>query len=362
MKKRNAAPAGALRTWGLYLLALTAWVTVVILLAFLSAMFFGAFVWQPGPAYDLLNWLGDNVMLVGMVAVLAGWIAISWFFIARPARRLEAVADAAGQLARPSEAPIVLPGAPELERKLNAAREQALADARAARDAEQRKNDLVLYLAHDLKTPLTSVIGYLTLLRDEPQLSPELRARYTSIALDKALRLEDLVNEFFDITRFSLSRLELTLQPVDLRRLLEQMVSEFAPVLRERDMACTPDLPEPFRVVGDPDKLARVFDNLLSNACHYGDPGTEITLTGRMDGGTAVVTFANRGPTIPPEKLERMFEQFFRLDGARSTGTGSAGLGLAIARALVQAHGGTVTAASADGRVVFTVRLPAGAP
>ena len=93
----------------------------------------------------------------------------------------------------------------------------------------------MVYLAHDLKTPLTSVIGYLTLLRDEPQLSPELRARYTGIALDKAERLEELINEFFEITRFNLSHLELEKQPVDLCRMLQPVVSEFAPMLGERE-------------------------------------------------------------------------------------------------------------------------------
>src|SRR5699024_2644517 len=99
-----------------------------------------------------------------------------------------------------------------------------------------RKNDLVVYLAHDLKTPLTSVIGYLTLLRDEPDLPPEMRGRYTGIALDKAERLEDLINEFFDITRFNLSHLELERRDTDLRRMLEQMCSEFAPVLAQQQL------------------------------------------------------------------------------------------------------------------------------
>ena len=148
--------------------------------------------------------------------------------------------------------------------------------AQAARDAEQRKNDLVVYLAHDLKTPLTSVIGYLTLLRDEPQLSPELRARYTGIALDKAERLEDLINEFFDITRFSLTHLELQKQDTDLKRMLQQMMSEFEPVLRRQRLEYSLSLPETLRAVCDPDKMARVLDNLLSNACHYAYPASTI--------------------------------------------------------------------------------------
>ena len=227
-----------------------------------------------------------------------------------------------------------------------------------AREAEQRKNDLIVYLAHDLKTPLTSVIGYLTLLRDEPELSPAMRARYTGIALDKAERLEDLINEFFDITRFNLSHIELDRRPTDLTRMVEQVVSEFGPMLAEQQLTCRTDLPPKLEYNCDPDKMARVFDNLLRNACHYSYPNTRIDIIARVVDGAAVLTFANAGRTIPPEKLDRIFEQFFRLDESRATRTGGAGLGLAIARQIVELHGGTITAESADEHIVFTLRLP----
>lgn len=272
---------------------------------------------------------------------------------------MESLAGAAEQLAQPGESPIILPDTlHDLENQLNAARERALRDARAAREAEQRKNDLVVYLAHDLKTPLTSVIGYLTLLRDEPQLPAELRSRYTGIALDKAERLEDLINEFFDITRFNLSHLELEKQTVDLSRMLQQVVSEFEPMLAEEQLTCTLDLPPRMDYPCDPDKLARVFDNLLRNACHYSTPGTEVQISGAETGASIVLSFHNEGRTIPPEKLERIFEQFFRLDSSRATRTGGAGLGLAIAKEIVELHGGTISARSWDNQVEFQVTLP----
>ena len=216
----------------------------------------------------------------------------------------------------------------------------------------------MVYLAHDLKTPLTSVIGYLTLLRDEPQLSSELRSRYTGIALEKAERLEDLINEFFDITRFSLTHLELEKQPTDLTRRLEQVASEFAPQFAEKDLRCELELPPRLAYDCDPDKLARVFDNLLRNAFHYSFPGSTVRITGQQEADTVVLTFTNEGRTIPAEKLERIFDQFFRLDSSRATRTGGAGLGLAIAKEIIALHGGTIRAASADNRITFTVRLP----
>ena len=168
-----------MRIWGGYLLVLMAWVVAVMALAFLGFIICASITWQPSPLYDFLNWVRDYIVLVCIVTVLAGWVVISFYFISKPIKQLDVVANAAEQLSRPSEEPIQLPDSLEdISIQLNLAREQALRDARAAREAEQRKNDLIVYLAHDLKTPLTSVIGYLTLLRDEPQISPEIRARY----------------------------------------------------------------------------------------------------------------------------------------------------------------------------------------
>ena len=349
----------SLRIWGGYLLVLMAWVVAVMALAFLGFIICASITWQPSPLYDFLNWVRDYIVLVCIVTVLAGWVVISFYFISKPIKQLDVVANAAEQLSRPSEEPIQLPDSLEdISIQLNLAREQALRDARAAREAEQRKNDLVVYLAHDLKTPLTSVIGYLTLLRDEPQLSPELRSRYTGIALEKAERLEDLINEFFDITRFSLTHLELEKQPTDLTRMLEQVASEFAPQFAEKDLRCELELPPRLAYDCDPDKLARVFDNLLRNAFHYSFPGSTVRITGQQEADTVVLTFTNEGRTIPAEKLERIFDQFFRLDSSRATRTGGAGLGLAIAKEIIALHGGTIRAASADNRITFTVRLP----
>lgn len=359
-EREERGKQAGLRTWGLYLLALMAWVTAVFALAVLGFLLCKQFTWyENDPLYQFLDWVRDYVVFVGVLVVFLGWVVISYYFIARSAQNLEWLLSGAEELAHPADAPIRLPqGLKSAEDQLNLVREQALRATQAAKDAEQRKNDLVVYLAHDLKTPLTSVIGYLTLLRDEPELSPAMRERYTGVALDKAERLEDLINEFFDITRFSLTHLELEKGDTDLKRMLEQMCSEFGPVLAQREMICQLDLPEELRAVCDPDKMARVFDNLLNNACHYAYPGSILRVAARAEGERIVLTFRNAGPTIPPEKLSRMFEQFFRLDASRGTRTGNAGLGLAIAKEIVEAHGGTITAQSKREEVLFTVILP----
>lgn len=345
--------------WARYILALLAWAFVVLLTVFLGRAVFGSRYWDGTEfLYPILNWAREYIILLCILTTGGGWLVISYWFISWPLKYLEELVGAAEQLAHPGEEPITLPAAmKETENQLNLFRERALRDAMAAREAEQRKNDLIVYLAHDLKTPLTSVIGYLTLLRDEPDISPALRARYTGVALDKAERLEDLINEFFDITRFNLTHLELEKRPVDLVLMLQQVAGEFAPMLEEAGLLCRLFLPEHLPYLCDPDKLARVFDNLLRNACHYSTTGTVVRISARQE-ENIVLSFANTGPTIPPEKLERIFEQFFRLDSSRASGTGGAGLGLAIAREIVQLHGGTISAQSEDGVTTFTVCLP----
>ena len=170
-----------------------------------------------------------------------------------------------------------------------------------------RKNDLITYLAHDLKTPLTSVIGYLTLLDEAPDMPAAQKGKYVHIALTKANRLEKLINEFFEITRYN---------------------------------------------------LQRVFNNILKNAIAYSYADTEITVTVSQMAQEAQIVIGNHGKTIPPQKLQSIFDKFFRLDDARATNTGGAGLGLAIAREIVQLHGGAITASSENEWTSFVVTLP----
>ena len=157
-----------LQAWGYYLLALMAWVTIVLVVSVLGFIICRSLIWyETNPLYHLLNWVRDYYFFVFAFVILVGWVVISYYFIARPNQQLQALIEASGQLSQPTEEPIRLPPAMKsVEDQLNLAREEALHAQRTAREAEQRKNDLVLYLAHDLKTPLTSVIGYLTLLRD----------------------------------------------------------------------------------------------------------------------------------------------------------------------------------------------------
>ncbi len=245
-----------------------------------------------------------------------------------------------------------------MDEKLDRIQGALAARQRAALESEQRKNDLVVYLAHDLKTPLTSVVGYLSLLDEAADMPLEQRAKYTRVALDKAYRLEELINQFFDITRFNLQQVVLERRPVRLDVALAQIADEFYPILARQGKWARVEAEPGLSVSADPDKLARVFNNLFKNAAAYGYENTAVQVQARRQGERAVVSVSNQGPRIPPRQLELIFEKFYRMDAARSTNAGGAGLGLAIAKQIVELHGGSISAQSDEQATVFTVSLP----
>ena len=245
-----------------------------------------------------------------------------------------------------------------IEKKLNQVKYKLEERTREAHEAEQRKNDLVVYLAHDIKTPLTSVIGYLNFLEEVPDMPIDQKAKYIHIALDKAYHLEKLINEFFDITRYNLQNITLEKENIDLYYMLVQMIDEFYPVLNSKGKEIVIHANEDITVYGDPDKLARVFNNIIKNAVTYSEDCSTIEITAKTHSDCVDIHFRNTGETIPKEQLKYIFEKFYRIDEARSTVTGGAGLGLAIAKEIIMLHGGTFSVESENSITIFTVTLP----
>ena len=244
------------------------------------------------------------------------------------------------------------------ERKLNTVK-RTLAERKAETAlAEQRKDELVMYLAHDIRTPLTSVIGYLNLLEEEPDMPAEQRAKRVHIALEKAYRLETMINEFFEITRYNSQQITLSKETIDLYYMLVQLSDELSPVFAPRGNTVALHLAEDLTVEADPEKLARVFSNILKNAASYSHPRTEITISAEKSEHEVIIQFQNSGEDIPSEALASLFDKFYRADKSRSSDTGGTGLGLAIAKEIVILHGGTIGAVSKNHVVTFTISLP----
>ena len=220
----------------------------------------------------------------------------------------------------------------------------------------QKKNDLVTYLAHDLKTPLTSIVGYLNII-EESEVPEEIQKKYLERVLDKAYHLEELINQFFDITRFNLQEIPLNKTEIDGEFFLQQITDELYPLLMPKKLQMKLDIIPGFKVYGDANLLARVLNNLLKNAISYSNENSVIKITGKEGQEATIITVENDGDIITPQELELIFQKFYRRDKARGQSSGS-GLGLAIAKEIVEKHDGKLYAESVEGHTTFIINLP----
>ena len=304
-------------------------------------------------AYNLVGqsyWMHTAIANLFLVCVAVGFIVgivlVVRSGINRALRYFDLLLDSVTDVLAKSEGPVVLPS--ELAPTalfLNGIKAEGERSERAAKAAEERKNELVVYLAHDIKTPLTSIIGYLTLLEESPDLPVDVRARYTGITLAKAYRLEELLDEFFEITRYNLQTIPIERSRFDGALFVSQVIEEFYPLAEGRSLSLVFDGPDELPVFADAGTEVRVRTGLV--VAPDGFVWWELTVT-------------DRGRELSPEHLERIFEKFFRADAARGSDGGGAGLGLAIAREIARAHGGDIYATSDAGLTSFTVWIPQG--
>lgn len=246
----------------------------------------------------------------------------------------------------------------EIQKRMNHLKRESEKNEKLAKENEEKKDELIVYLAHDIKTPLTSMIGYLSILDEIDDMPKKKQKNYISIALDKSYRLEDLINELFDVARFNSEKIVLEKEELNLNLMLEQIIDDFYPTLREVNKSIKLNYDEPISINGDSDKLSRVFNNLIKNAISYSKEESEIVINLKKDNNNAIVEVINKGKQISKEKLSKIFEKFYRLDSARTSRTGGSGLGLAIAKDIVELHSGTIIAESNEEETTFRVTLP----
>ena len=229
--------------------------------------------------YDLYSWIVYNRDIVVYVYIFIVLAVIIYRFISKNVDSINEVYKSLDLILKEDNETIKLPSeVNEFSDKLNDIKYDYILNKKNAKEAENKKNDLIMYMAHDLKTPLTSIIGYLTLLSDEKDISKESQQKYIKIALDKSLRVEDLTNQFFDITRYNLQNMPINKQEINLVYLLRQVIDECYPMLEKRNLKCEFKSIDKVMYYGDGDKLARAFDNLLKNAINYSYENTIIEI------------------------------------------------------------------------------------
>ena len=226
------------------------------------------------------------------------------------------------------------------------------------RESERTKNELITNVAHDLRTPLTSIIGYLELLSGQVVLPPDMQKKYIDIAYSKAKRLEKLIEDLFGFTKMNYGKLAMHVSKVDIVKLLGQLLEESYPNFANKGISYELQSNVPAKIItADGNLLARLFDNLINNAIKYGAEGKRVTVKVTAEADTVQVSVANYGYVIPAEELPLIFDKFYRVEQSRSTHTGGTGLGLAIVKNIVDMHGGTITVKSDLNGTVFTVTL-----
>lgn len=242
---------------------------------------------------------------------------------------------------------------------VNALVDSAVQSMDDERKIEKSKDELITNVSHDLRTPLTSIIGYLGLIEDKQYQNEEDILKYTHIAYEKAKQMKNLVDDLFEYTKVQQHGAPVNIMRVDLNQLLEQLTASFALEADRRGIEITSKMvPNPLMIEADPEKLGRVFNNLVSNAFKYGNGASYIRITAHQENANVVVKVANDGTPIPKKAQDHLFERFYRAEASRSRATGGTGLGLAIVKSIVDLHHGQVTVTSDENETAFIVTLP----
>ncbi|UDM32028.1 sensor histidine kinase [Lentilactobacillus laojiaonis] len=229
------------------------------------------------------------------------------------------------------------------------------------RKIEHSKDELITNVSHDLRTPLTSILGYLGLIQDKQYNSEADLVKYANIAYLKAKQMKSLVDNLFEFTKVRQTSTKLTINKLDLNQMLEQLVASFELEAKKYDIEITAlDTDHPFVIEADAEKLGRVFNNLISNALKYARDGKLVTLkASQVNDNEIIIDVSNDGPQIPEKALNQIFERFYRVEESRNKDTGGTGLGLAIAQSIIQLHGGYISVTSDEDLTTFSVHLPA---
>ena len=297
--------------------------------------------------------------LIISILIIVITLVLVYFEIKDISSYVQDIYDSTDKLFDEKNEYISLPGEmKDLEIKLNHFRSESFKNKKLAYENEKKKDELIVYLAHDIKTPLTVVIGYLSLLNEIDDMPRVQRKKYLELVLNKSYRLEELINELFDIARFNSEKIILEKEELNLNLMIEQIIDDFYPILNDLNKKINFKATKNLNIYADPDKLSRVFNNLIKNAINYSKDNTDIDINAKKSNNEIIVSVTNKGKMIPKDKLDKIFENFYRIDESRTSKTGGSGLGLAISKEIVSLHGGEIKVISDKDKTTFIVILP----
>ena len=304
-----------------------------------------------------------SFMLVTVIATICFFIIYFLLFIKRIVKDMTYISDRIIDIADgKSDEKIIIERQDEIGEiagRINEMTEQINQLITSKRDALQSNKDLIACVAHDLRTPITSVKGYLDLALDTKHYDLEQRQKYVRIAQTKANRLEYLIHDLFNYTKLTSGEITLHRSKIDLVQLVEQMMEEFYPLFQEEELECTTKYNISYLEMNmDGELIARAVQNLLSNAIKYGKDGKHVYVELECLEQEVQIRVTNYGLVIPEESIKHLFDKFYRVERSRNVKTGGTGLGLNIAQEIVHLHGGRIQVTSGASGTCFTIALP----
>ena len=304
-----------------------------------------------------------SFMLVTVIATICFFIIYFLLFIKRIVKDMTYISDRIIDIADGKrDEKIIIERQDEIGEiagRINEMTEQINQLITSERDALQSNKDLIACVAHDLRTPITSVKGYLDLALDTKHYDLEQRQKYVRIAQTKANRLEYLIHDLFNYTKLTSGEITLHRSKIDLVQLVEQMMEEFYPLFQEEELECTTKYNISYLEMNmDGELIARAVQNLLSNAIKYGKDGKHVYVELECLEQEVQIRVTNYGLVIPEESIKHLFDKFYRVERSRNVKTGGTGLGLNIAQEIVHLHGGRIQVTSGASGTCFTIALP----
>ena len=338
-------------------------ITILYTICFILFYILGRYIcsmvtwYAEDPLYIILT----NIFYQGFFLLIIwfiGFIIIFTITLMKSLSYIDALVSESRKLITKTDEKIKLPeDLKEAEETMNKIKKEALFNERLAKESEQKKNDLIVYLAHDLKTPLTSIIGYLSLLDEEKNLSSKQKNKFIKISLEKSNKLEELINELFEITKYNSETITIKKEKINLTLLINQVIDEFYPILKEQNKKINFSIEKDIFIEADSNKIARVFNNLIKNAINYSYENASINIDIKEE-KELIINISNKSKTLKNKELDKIFDKFYRVDYSRNTKLGGSGLGLAIAKEIIKLHNGTITVKSENEKTTFTIKLP----
>ncbi|MFC5403548.1 sensor histidine kinase [Cohnella soli] len=348
----------------LYLFLASIMIAVFVVITGETILYYAVDVWRLFPNNAFMNWIFKDTQTTATLMAVTGCLFFLLIFYGLTKRMIGYLKEITSGLQEISKGrlnyEIPVKSTDELgvlAYNINLMSKQLGLSMEEERRAEKTKNDLITGVSHDLRTPLTSILGFLELV-EEDRYQDEVELRYyVNIAYEKSISLQRLIDDLFEYTKYS-NELELGIKEMDVAGFIRQLAEEFVPSLEKAGMECRVYSDDEPRIAADGESLARAFGNLFMNAINYGAEGKRIDIIVSREEDEAVIAFKNYGEAIPEQNLPHLFERFYRVEQSRSKKTGGTGLGLAIVKSIVTRHNGTISVASNRKETVFEVRFP----